>query len=317
MGRYLVTRLLLAIPTIIAITILIFLIMQVLPGDPLIAMFGFDGFTKLSPEDRAKIMDQLHLSDPLWMQYLQWMKDVFTLKLGESFFLGETVMSKILNHGPISAEIGILSIILAWIVGVPVGAISALKRNTPLDYAGRIFTGLFLAFPPFWIGLLLLLGLILAFDWAAPIKVVHLWDNPRENLEIVWGPALVLGLAESAYVARVARSSFLDVMYEDYIRTARAKGLKEGVILFKHSFPNAILPVITLSGILFGFALGGSVVVEVAFGVRGLGADLIQAITDRDQIVIQNLVLLYGLIFVAINLIIDVAYAWLDPRIRY
>jgi peptide/nickel transport system permease protein len=317
LGRYLATRLLLAVPTIIAITILIFLIMQVLPGDPLIAMFGFNGVRQLSPEDRALLMDQLHLSDPLWKQYALWMKDVFTLKLGESFFLGETVMSKILNHGPISAEIGILSIILAWIVGVPVGALSALKRNSLMDYAGRIFTGLFLAFPPFWTGLLLLLFLILAFDWRAPIEVIQLWDNPRENLEMVWGPALVLGLAQSAYVARVARSSFLDVMYEDYIRTARAKGLKEGLVLFKHVFPNAILPVITLSGILLGFALGGSVVVEVAFGVRGLGADLVQAITDRDQIVIQNLILLYGLIFIAINLLVDLAYARLDPRIGY
>ena len=317
MGSYLVRRLLLAIPTIIAITILIFLAMNVLPGDPLVAMFGFGGFAKLSPEDRATIMDQLHLSDPLWKQYALWMKDIFTLKLGESFFRGETVMSKILNHGPISAEIGIFSIIIAWIVGVPVGAISALKRNSPLDYVGRVCTGLFLAFPPFWIGLLLVLAMLIVFDWKAPIQVIQLWDDPRQNLEIVWGPALVLGLAESAYVARVARSSFIDVMYEDYIRTARAKGLKEGVILFKHSFPNAILPVITLSGILLGIALGGSVVVEVAFGVRGLGADLVQAITNRDQIVIQNLVLLYGLIFIAINLLVDLAYARLDPRIGY
>ena len=317
MRKYLVTRLILAIPTIIIITILIFLAMNVLPGDPLVAMFGFGGYQKLSPENRARIMEQLHLSDPLWMQYGRWMKDVFTLKLGESFFQGEPIMEKIIHRGPLTFEIAFLSVILAWLVGVPVGAISALKRNTILDYAGRIITALFLAFPPFWTGLLLVMALVLAFEWKGPIEVIDIWDNPKQNLELVWGPVLILGLAQAAYVARVARSSFLDVLYEDYIRTARAKGLKEGVVLFKHAFPNAILPLVTLSGILLGFALGGSVIIEKVFSVKGLGNLLVTAIIDRDLILVQNLVLLYGLIFIAINLMLDVAYAWLDPRIRY
>ena len=317
MRKYLVTRLILAIPTIIIIIVLIFLAMNVLPGDPLVAMFGFGGYQKLSPENRARIMEQLHLSDPLWMQYGRWMKDVFTLKLGESFFQGEPIMGKIIHRGPLTFEIAFLSVILAWLVGVPVGAISALKRNTILDYAGRIITALFLAFPPFWTGLLLVMALVLAFEWKGPIEVIDIWDNPKQNLELVWGPVLILGLAQAAYVARVARSSFLDVLYEDYIRTARAKGLKEGVILFKHAFPNAILPLVTLSGILLGFALGGSVIIEKVFSVKGLGNLLVTAIIDRDLILVQNLVLLYGLIFIAINLILDVAYAWLDPRIRY
>ena len=147
MRKYLVTRLILAIPTIIIITILIFLAMNVLPGDPLVAMFGFGGYQKLSPENRARIMEQLHLSDPLWMQYGRWMKDVFTLKLGESFFQGEPIMKKIIHRGPLTFEIAFLSVILAWLVGVPVGAISALKRNTILDYAGRIITALFSGIP--------------------------------------------------------------------------------------------------------------------------------------------------------------------------
>ena len=317
MSRYLVTRLLLAVPTIIAVTVLIFLAMHVLPGDPLVALTSLQGFAKLDPDDRARLMEQLHLSDPLWKQYLAWMKDISTLRLGESFFRGETVMTKIVGRGPITAEIAVLSVVLSWLIGVPVGAISALKRNSVLDYVSRIFTGLWLAFPPFWIGLLLVLALLLLFEYKAPVQVIDLWDNPKQNLEIVWGPALVLGLAQAAYVSRVARSSFLEVINEDYIRTARAKGLKERLVLLRHAFPNAILPVITLSGILLGFSLGGSVVIEVAFGVRGLGSVLISAIKDRDLIVVQNLVLLYGLIFIVINLILDLAYAWLDPRIRY
>ena len=317
MRRYFTTRLLLAIPTIIAITILVFVAMRVLPGDPLVAMFGFESYTKLSDEDRAVLMDQLHLSDPLWMQYGRWMKDIFTLKLGVSFFKSATVMDRIIHHGPLTFEIAFLSMVVAWVVGVPVGALSAILRNTPLDYVARTLTILFLAIPPFWIGLLLVLALVLLFEWKSPIVVINFWENPGKNLQIVWGPVLVLGLAQAAYITRLARSVFLEVMYEDYIRTARAKGLREGVVLLRHTLPNAILPVITLSGILLGFALGGSVVIERVFTVRGLGSVLVQGILDRDVIVVQNLVLLYGLIFVAINILLDVTYAYLDPRIRY
>ena len=317
MRRYFTTRLLLAIPTIIAITILVFVAMRVLPGDPLVAMFGFESYAKLSDEDRAVLMDQLHLSDPLWMQYGRWMKDIFTLKLGVSFFKSTTVMDKIIHHGPLTFEIAFLSMVVAWVVGVPVGALSAILRNTSLDYVARTLTILFLAIPPFWIGLLLVLALVVLFEWKSPIVVINFWENPGKNLQIVWGPVLVLGLAQAAYITRLARSVFLEVMYEDYIRTARAKGLREGVVLLRHTLPNAILPVITLSGILLGFALGGSVVIERVFTVRGLGSVLVQGILDRDVIVVQNLVLLYGLIFVAINILLDVTYAYLDPRIRY
>ncbi len=317
MRRYVGTRVLLAIPTIFLITILIFLAMNVLPGDPLVAMFGFEGFAKLSPHDRQRIMEQLGFADPLWKQYAHWMQDIFMGNLGESFFKGEPVMQKITRHGPLTAEIAILSVIISWAVGLPVGAIGAMKRNSVLDYAGRLFTTLFLAVPSFWLGLLVVLALLLLFDWKAPIQVVHIWDNPRENLEIVWGPAIVLGMAQAAYISRLARSTFLEVMYEDYIRTARAKGLKERVILYRHTFRNAILPLVTLSGILLGFALAGSVVIESVFGVKGLGAVLIGAISERDHIVIQNLVLFYGLIFIVLNVLVDLSYGWLDPRIRY
>ena len=317
MRRYITTRALLAIPTILLITILIFLAMNVLPGDPLVAMFGFEGFAKLSPHDRQRIMEQLGFADPLWKQYVGWMQDVFAGNLGESFFKGEPVMKKITRHGPLTAEIAILSVIISWVVGLPVGAIGAMKRNSILDYAGRLVTTLFLAVPSFWLGLLVVLAMLLLFDWKSPIQVVHIWDNPRENLEIVWGPAMVLGMAQAAYISRLARSTFLEVMYEDYIRTARAKGLKERVILYRHTFRNAILPLVTLSGILLGFALAGSVVIEAVFGVKGLGAVLIGAISERDHIVIQNLVLFYGLVFIVLNVLVDVSYGWLDPRIRY
>lgn len=317
MRRYIVTRLLLAVPTILFITVLIFLAMNVLPGDPLVAMFGFEGFAKLSANDRQRIMEQLGLADPLWKQYLGWMQDVVSGNLGESFFKGEPVMKKIIRHGPLTAEIAVLSVILSWVVGLPVGAVGALKRNSLLDYFGRLMTTLFLAVPSFWLGLMVVLVMLLLFEWKAPIQVVHFWHDPIQNLEIVWGPVLVLGMAQAAYISRLARSTFLEVMYEDYIRTARAKGLKERIILFRHTFRNAILPLVTLSGILLGFALAGSVVIEAVFGVKGLGAVLIGAISERDHIVIQNLVLFYGFIFILLNVLVDLSYGWLDPRIRY
>ncbi len=317
MRKYAVTRFLLAIPTIILITVLVFLAMNVLPGDPLVAMFGFEGFAKLSPHDRQRIMEQLGFADPLWKQYLGWMQDVVSGNLGESFFKGEPVMKKITHHGPLTAEIAVLSVVLSWVVGLPVGAIGALKRNSKLDYAGRIVTTLFLAVPSFWLGLLVVLSMLLLFEWKAPIQVIHFWQDPKQNLEIVWGPVLVLGMAQAAYISRLARSTFLEVMYEDYIRTARAKGLQERIILFRHTLRNAILPLVTLSGILLGFALAGSVVIEAVFGVKGLGAVLIGAISERDHIVIQNLVLFYGLIFIILNVLVDLSYGWLDPRIRY
>jgi peptide/nickel transport system permease protein len=314
---YVATRLLLAIPTIILITVLVFLAMNILPGDPLVAMFGFEGFAKLSPHDRQRIMEQLGFADPLWKQYVHWMQDIATGNLGESFFKGEPVMKKITHHGPLTAEIAVLSVILSWIVGLPVGAVGALKRNSKLDYAGRLFTTLFLAVPSFWLGLMVVLAMLLMFEWKAPLLVIHFWQDPVQNLEIVWGPVLVLGMAQAAYISRLARSTFLEVMYEDYIRTARAKGLHERIVLVRHTFRNAILPLITLSGILMGFALAGSVVIESVFGVRGLGSVLIGAISERDHIVIQNLVLFYGIIFILVNLFVDMSYGWLDPRIRY
>jgi peptide/nickel transport system permease protein len=198
-----------------------------------------------------------------------------------------------------------------------VGILSALRQNTVLDYIARFFTVLFLAVPGFWLGAMLVLVLLLWWDYAPPLGVINLWDNPARNLQIVWGPAVVLGLAVSAYIARMTRSSLLEIVREDYIRTARAKGLREQAVILKHALRNASLPIITLSGVLFGFLLSGTVVVEQAFNVPGLGKAMVEAFVTLDYAVIQNLVLLYSAVFIVINLLVDISYAWLDPRIRY
>ena len=316
MQGYILRRLLYAIPTVIGVSIIIFMAMRVVPGDPVVVMFG-DEPELIRAEDRAKIEADLGLSDPLMVQYGNWMKDIGTGKLGVSFWRGDTVADLIKRRGPLTIEIAVMAIILAWVIGVPVGILSALHQNSVADYLARFFTVLFLAIPSFWLASLAVLVLVLVWGWGAPLGVIDVWDDPIQNLQIVLRPAIVLGLAVSAYIARMTRSSLLEVIREDYIRTARAKGLRERMVVWRHALRNTMLPVITLSGVLFGFMLGGSVVLEQAFNVPGLGRAMVEAFVDVDYIVIQNLVLLYGVVFVVINLLIDISYAWLDPRIRY
>jgi len=280
-------------------------------------MFGMEGFMKLSEADRAHIMQELGLSDSLPIQYVRWMRDIAHGSLGKSFFRGESVAEIIQHRGPLSAEIGLFSVLISWIVGLPVGIVSAFRPNSLMDNMARSLSILFLAVPGFWLGMLIVLALLFWFNYKAPLLVVHFWQDPWMNFQLVIGPAVVLGLGQGAYIARMSRSCLLEVIREDFVRTARAKGVVEGRVVMRHALPNALLPVITLSGILMGFVLGGSVAIEQAFGVPGLGRTLVTAVIERDIIVVQNLVFLYGIIFIMINVLVDLSYAWLDPRIRY
>jgi peptide/nickel transport system permease protein len=317
MQKYLIRRVLFAVVTLLGVSISIFVIMRVLPGDPLVAILGAEGHARMMPADRERIMADLGLSAPLPVQYVHWLRDIGTGQLGKSFFRGDTVAAQILHRGPISAEIAILSFIVSWLVGLPVGILSAFKPNSIPDGVARALSVLFIAIPGFWLGMLIVLAMLFWFGYKTPMVIVQLWQNPWENLQIVIGPGVVLGLAQGAYIARMSRSCLLEVIGEDFVRTARAKGLKESLVVMRHALPNALLPVITISGVLLGFVLGGSVAVEQAFGVPGLGRAMVSAVIERDIIVVQNLVLLYAVIFVLVNVLVDLSYAWLDPRIRY
>jgi peptide/nickel transport system permease protein len=316
MHKYLLRRLLYAIPTLLGVTIIIFLAMRVVPGDIMDIMVGEQGSKNISQADRDALEASLGLNKPLVQQYGEWLKDVGTLKLGESFWRGDSVMELIARRGPITLQIGIMAILLSWLIGIPVGILSALRQNSVWDYLARFFTILFLAIPSFWLGSLIVLAFLLNWGWKAPTGAIPIWEDPIKNLQIALGPSIVLGLAVAGYVARLTRSTLLEIIHEDYIRTARGKGLAERVVMLRHALRNALLPIITLTSVIFGFLIGGSVAVEVAFGVPGLGTTLVKAFNERDFIVIQNLVLLYGFAFVVINLVVDLTYAWLDPRIR-
>jgi peptide/nickel transport system permease protein len=315
---YLLQRALLGFVTLIGVTILIFLAMRILPGDPLAAMTSESGMTyTLSDEELQAARAALGLDRPYYQQYLSWMADVAQGNLGKSFWREEPINELIKRRGPITFQIAVIAVVLSWLIGVPVGILSAVRRNTFTDYVSRVLVIFFVAVPPFWMALLVVLGGVLIFNWRPSLTVVQFWDDPSTNMQMVLGPAIILGLGIAALTARMTRSATLEILHDDFVRTARAKGLRERLVIGRHVLRNALLPVITVSGLALGGLLGGSVAVERAFGVPGLGTALVMAFSQRDWMVIQNLVLLYGIVFTFVNLAIDVTYALLDPRVAF
>jgi peptide/nickel transport system permease protein len=318
MQAYIARRLLLTVPTIFGVTILIFLAMRVIPGDPLAMIQAEGSGTRiLSAEQLQTARASLGLDKPYYVQYLEWVGAIARGDLGESFWRGDKVRDIIARRAPITAQIAVMAIVVSWVIGVPVGVVGAMRPNSRLDVMTRLTVILFLAIPSFWLGLLLIAGSVLWLNWRPSLTIVYFTDDPIKNLQMTIGPAIVMGIGLAAVIARVARSATLEVLHEDYVRTARAKGLPDKAVLTIHVLRNALLPIITVSGLALGGLLGGSVAVERAFGVPGLGLALVMALAERDWMVIQNLVLLYGLIFTALNLLVDVSYSWVDPRIRY
>ena len=317
MYQYVLRRLLYAIPTLLGITMLIFFVLRILPGDPLSILYGESGVGSLSNADLATIRHQFGFDRPLYQQYGYWLKDLLTGNLGHTLARGDSVAEIIQERGILTGEIAVLAVLVSWLVGLPAGILSAMRQNSVGDYLARFCTILFLAVPGFWVAMLVVIGTLTAFNYRPPLGIIPPWEDPIANLKIVAGPGGVLGLATSAYIARLSRSTFLEVIREDYIRTAWAKGVRETMVVLHHALRNAVLPVLTISGVLFGFLLSASVAVEQAFAVSGLGTALVQAFQERDLLVVQTLVLLYGVVFVVVNLLIDLAYVWVDPRIRY
>ena len=318
MLKYLIQRLLLAVVTIFGVTVVIFVAMRVLPGDPLAIIYGEgQGIYVLTDAEVATAKASLGLDKPLYQQYLSWMADVFSGEMGYSFWSDVPIRDTILRRGPITAEIALIAILLAWLIGVPAGVMSALWRESWLDYALRLIVTLFMAIPSFWLGLTMILFTVLVFNWRPSITIVQLWEDPARNLSMVIGPAVAVGIGLAAIIARMTRTTVLEVLREDYVRTARAKGLSQWLTILRHVLKNALLPVITISGLSLAGLLGGAVAVERAFGVPGLGSALAQGAVERDWMMVQNLTLLFAVVFVFINLAIDLLYALVDPRIRY
>lgn len=318
MYKYVARRLIIAIPTLFAVSLLIFVLMRILPGDPLVSFLGLElnQIQQITEEQRNALLAELGMDRPWVVQYANWMGGVWHGDLGKSFLRGDDIAGVIAQRGVLSAEIGILGVVIALLIGLPVGVVSAVKPNSVLDGFSSFSAVLFLAIPGFWLALLIVVAGIGWFGYKAPITNIPLWEDPWKNFQIIIGPAFVIGVGAAAFIARITRSSLFEVLHEDYVRTARAKGLSNRLVLLRHAFPNALLPVITVSGLLLAFTLGGSITVEIAFVVPGLGKTLQQAIVARDLLMVQNLVLFYAGIFIIANLLIDLAYTKIDPRIR-
>ena len=316
MQRYLVNRLLLIIPTVIIISFAIFLIFRLLPGDVALNILSDDGRSTVDPVEYQELRDELGLNDPLMVQYGGWLWDLVRLDGGKSLVTGTSVFSDLGRTLPITLELAAFAIVISGIIALPLGVIGALNQNGVWDLSGRLFTTIGLAMPSFLAGALLFLLLVNQFSWIPPLEFTPFFEDPVANLQQMIFPALVLGFASSAVLTRITRSSMLEVLRQDYVRTARAKGLSPGLVVRRHSLRNALLPLVTLAGIEVAFLLGGSVIVERIFVLPGLGSQMLSAIELRDWVTVQTVVTVFALSILPLNVILDVLYGWLDPRIR-
>ena len=322
MLQYILKRVLLTIPTLIGAAALVFLLMRLIPGDICLVRLGGGG-SSFDPKALANCHAEIGVDRPIVVQFLEFIWGAVRLDFGTSMWSGKPVIVEIAARLPISLEIAIMATVVAVALAIPLGTISALKQGTWLDVAVRVFAIGGIATPSFWIGIvsvLLVLDISSALTgkpWMPPIDYVPLWQDPLRNLSMVVLPAVTVGYRYAAVTMRMTRSAMLEVMKEDYIRTARAKGLINKLIINRHALKNALLPIVTLIGIEFAFLIGGLVVTEQVFNLNGVGRLFVQAVQNQDYTLTQALVMLTVAVFVFTNLAVDLLYGWLDPRIRY
>jgi peptide/nickel transport system permease protein len=315
--QYIVKRLLLMIPTLLGAALVVFLLMNVVPGDIALLILGTDQGGDINLQEVARLREHLGLDRPLYVQFLSWLWGVVRLDFGTSLWSGAPVLEELWIRLPLTLEVAILATLISTLIAIPLGALAAIRQDTWVDYGVRVISIGGLAVPAFWTGILIILLLVIYFDWSPPLVFVSPFQDPWENFkQLVW-PIVTVGYRNAAVLTRMTRSTVLEVMREDYIRTAWAKGLHERMVVVKHTLKNSMLPVITLIGAEFAFLLGGLVVTETVFTLNGLGSFVVDAILHRDIPVVETLVLLTAFVVVFVNLLVDLFYAWLDPRISY
>jgi len=304
------------IPTLFGVAVLVFFLLRVAPGDIVELKYaGVGAFVSKETMDVERA--QLGLDKPLWQQFGDWMWGIARFDFGASMWTGRPITYEIAIRLQLSLQLAIMATIVAVLLSIPLGTIAALRQDTWVDYVVRVFSIAGLAMPSFWLGILMILGMLIFFRWLPPMFFTPIWVDPWANLsQLIW-PALAVGYRYSAVATRMTRSAVLEVLREDYIRTARAKGLWEKLILTRHALKNAMLPVVTIIGLEFAFLIGGLVVTEQVFNLNGIGMLFVEAVTRRDYTMTQALVLLVSFTFIVVNFVMDLVYAWLDPRIRY
>ena len=322
MWKYILKRMLLLVPTLLGAAVLVFFLLRLVPGDVCEIRLAGTGLYA-DPAEIALCRKNLGLDQPKIVQFYEFIKGYATFDLGDSMWTGQPVVDEIAQRFELSLQVAIMATIITIFIAIPLGVISAVRQNTWVDYIVRGFAIAGIAMPSFWLGILIILGLLIYTQqwfgepWMPPIEFRSFFDDPAHNLsQLVW-PAVATGYRYSAVATRMTRSALLEVLREDYIRTARAKGLLEKIIIRRHALKNAMLPVVTIIAIEFAFLIGGLVVTEQVFNLNGLGRLFVEAVGQQDFQLTQQLVMLVVLIFTLTNFAVDILYAWLDPRIRY
>jgi peptide/nickel transport system permease protein len=322
MYQYILKRILLMIPTLFGAAALVFFLLRLIPGD--VCELRLAGTGLYADQETIDICrDNLGLNEPAIVQFFNFLWGIVTFDLGESMWTGRAISYEIALRFQLSLQVAIMATITAVLISIPLGTISAIKQDTWIDYVVRTLSIAGIAIPSFWFGILIILGLLIFTQswfgepWMPPLDYVPIWVDPWRNLsQLIW-PAIATGYRYSAVATRMTRSAMLEVLREDYIRTARAKGLLERIIINRHALKNSLLPVVTVIGIEFAFLMGGLVVTEQVFNLNGLGKLFVESVLNADYTMTQALVMVVVIIFVFTNLVVDILYAWLDPRIRY
>ena len=318
MWQYIVKRILLMIPTLLGAALVVFLLMNVVPGDTALLILGTgEQGGDVNLQDLERLRARLGLNRPLHEQFFSWLWGIVRFDFGTSLWSGAPISEELSNRLPMTLQVALFATLISTVIAIPLGTLAAVRQDTWVDYLVRVISIGGLAIPAFWTGILIILFLVVYFEWSPPLVFVPLWEDPWENFkQLVW-PIVTVGYRNAAVGTRMTRSAVLEVMREDYIRTAWAKGLQERLVVVKHTLKNAMLPVITIIGAELAFLMGGLVVTETVFTLNGLGRFMVDAILHRDIPVVQTMVLLTAFGIVFINLIVDLLYAWLDPRISY
>jgi peptide/nickel transport system permease protein len=312
---YLAQRLAVAVLTLLGMSVVIFVLLRLAPGDIVDILFSTAGY--VNPSERQAIMRELGIDKPAWIQYVDWLRQILSGDLGKSYRYDLPAWQIIRPLLPVTLELGLLSVLIAVLIGVPTGVASAVRQDTAFDYVLRVVSLAGLSMPSFWLGMVIILGLVAWLGWIPPMTYVSPAENLRLHALQFLLPALAVGYRSSALIMRITRSAMLEVLREDYIRTARAKGQRNRAVVWRHGFQNAILPVVTVIGIEFAFVIGGLVVTETVFNLPGVARFLVQAILWRDYPVVQNLVMFIAIVVILSNLAVDLLYGVLDPRVRY
>lgn len=312
---YIIRRLFLVIPTLVGVAVAVFFLIRVMPGDVVVVKLRADG-AQVTEETIQAERKRLGLDKPLIVQFTDYMIGLTRFDLGKSLWTGQSVFEEIRIRFPVSLQVAIMATLIAVFIAIPLGTLSAVYRDTWIDYSVRVLAVSGLAIPSFWLGMLIILGLLAFFNWLPKIGYVSIFEDPVANLSALIWPALSVGYRYAAVATRMMRSALLEVMREDYIRTARAKGVYQKLVMRRHALRNAMLPVVTVVGLEFAFLIGGLVVTEQVFNLNGIGKLFVDATARGDFTLIQGLVLLIAVNFILVNLVVDLLYAWLDPRIR-